>query len=209
VDEVEWVKKLHPDRDSYTHTYDHYKLLNEKTIMAHGIYINDEEMSILKARNTGVAHCPNSNFSIMSGVLNVRKLLDFGIKVGLGTDISGGYHPSVLDSVHQAITASKVTAFNSNDKSQLSHKEGFFLATLGGAQCVGLGDKIGNFIVGKYFDAVVVDTAVEGTPFDVFPGEKLFTAFEKFLWLGDDRNLVKIYVNGKEVFPFPNKSNMT
>lgn len=80
--EIEWVKALFPDRKSYTDVYDHYGLLTSKTVMAHCIYLSDDEIETIKARGTGVAHCPTSNFNLTSGVLNAVKLLNMGVKVG-------------------------------------------------------------------------------------------------------------------------------
>ena len=69
--------------------------------MAHCVYVSDAEAALLRERGTGVAHCPNSNFSLDSGVAPVRSLLEAGVKVGLGTDVSGGYSPSILDAMRQ------------------------------------------------------------------------------------------------------------
>lgn len=81
----------------------------------------------------------------------------------------------------------------------MSSQEAFYLATQGGAEVLGLGKKVGNFMPGKYFDAVVVDTGSEHGPLDLFDGEELENAFEKFLFLGDDRNIEKVFVGGKQV----------
>ena len=73
----------------------------------------------------------------------------------------------------------------------------FYLATLGGAHCIGLGDDVGNFEEGKYFDAMVVNPWAEGSPFTVFEGDDMMAIFEKFLYLGDDRNIAMVYTDGK------------
>jgi guanine deaminase len=69
---------------------------------------------------------------------------------------------------------------------------------------VGLEDKLGNFLPGKYFDAIVVDPFVPNSPFDVFPVDDTPQIFEKFLFLGDDRNITQVYVQGRQVVPFQN-----
>jgi guanine deaminase len=94
--EVEWVKQLHPELSSYsevtklailqvTHVhqqvYDHHGLFNHKTIMAHGIYLSDDELKLCKERGVGIAHCPLSNFNLHSGILDVRRVLKAGVKV--------------------------------------------------------------------------------------------------------------------------------
>eukprot|EP01088_Endostelium_zonatum_P016809 TRINITY_DN4698_c0_g2_i1.p1 TRINITY_DN4698_c0_g2~~TRINITY_DN4698_c0_g2_i1.p1 ORF type:complete len:529 (+),score=111.39 TRINITY_DN4698_c0_g2_i1:14-1600(+) len=197
--EVEWVKQLHNTHKSYTHVYDDCGLLNERTVMGHGVYLGDEELDTFKTTQSSVAHCPSSNFSISSGVLNVRSLLNKGVKVSLGTDVSAGYSFSMLDAFRQAMSASKVTYTLVDEKyTALKFREGYYLATLAGAEVMGLGKVTGNFEVGKVFDALVVDPDVEGTPFDVFDQDQVDNRFEKWLYLGDDRNIVKIFVQGRE-----------
>jgi len=73
------------------------------------------------------------------------------------------------------------------------------MATLSGSQVLGLDDKIGNFQVGKFLDALVVDPFIKDSPFDVTQFDTLHDIFEKFIFLGDDRNFAEIYVNGKKV----------
>ncbi|KAF9926356.1 hypothetical protein BGZ65_007324 [Modicella reniformis] len=70
---------------------------------------------------------------------------------------------------------------------------------MGGARVMELQDTIGNFEVGKEFDAILVNTTADNTPLDVFEHDEIETKFEKYLFVGDDRNNEKIYVQGKEV----------
>nr|CCA23957.1 guanine deaminase putative [Albugo laibachii Nc14] len=193
--EVEWVRELHPECSSYTQVYDHHGLLHERSYMAHCIWCSDKERALLAQRQSGVIHCPNSNFSLKSGILNVRQLLDVGIKVGLGTDIAGGYAVSMLDAIRQSIIASKVVAMQSeNVFKALSYEEAFFLATLGGAHVLGVGDIIGNFDIGKDFDALVIDVgSIRAT------SSSVLDRFQQFLFLGDDRAISQIFVKGKPV----------
>ncbi|KAJ5071059.1 guanine deaminase [Anaeramoeba ignava] len=200
VNEVEWVKSLHPDEDGYAAVYDKYGLLNNRTIMAHGIYLTDKEIELFKQRNAAVAHCPNSNFSLSSGVLHLKKLLRNGIKVGFGTDVSGGYSPSMMDCIRQAIIASKATMFNTkNPDDELSYQDAFYFATLGGASALGLDSKTGNFDVGKDFDACIVSPFVSSANFHVFDDDDDIEIFQKFLFSGDDRNILKVFVKGRQV----------
>jgi guanine deaminase len=161
-DEIEWVKSLFPDRSSYTDVYDHYGLLTPKTVMAHCIHLSDAEIETIKCRGTGVAHCPTSNINLNSGFLNLEALMARGVKVGLGTDVSGGHSPSMLCAARDAITVSKVLHVGGETKTELDYKGAFFLATLGGSQALGLDKAIGNFQPGKRFDALVVDPSANG-----------------------------------------------
>src|SRR6202035_3887269 len=101
--EVELVRRLFPEHASYTHVYDDHGLLGPKTILAHAVHLSDEEVDLIKKRKGKISHCPASNSAITSGTAKVRKLLEKGIEVGLGTDMSGGYSPSILEAIRQAL----------------------------------------------------------------------------------------------------------
>jgi len=104
--EIEWVKELHPECTSYADVYDKYGLLSSKTIMAHAIYLAEEEKKLFVERGVGVSHCPLSNIALNSGFMCAQDMT--GIKMGLGTDVSGGYSPSMLSSMRSAMMASTV-----------------------------------------------------------------------------------------------------
>ena len=99
VNEVKWVSELFPSSKHYTGVYKDMGLLNDKTIMAHGVHLENEELEMLEQVGAGISHCPNSNCSLKSGFCNVLRLKDHGVKVGLGTDCAGGYSPSMIDSM--------------------------------------------------------------------------------------------------------------
>jgi len=115
------------------------------------------------------------------------------VKVGLGTDVSGGHSSSIVQAIRDAVTVSIAS------KSPISFREAFYMATIGGSEAVGMKDRIGNFEVGKAFDAVIVDGAVQNSPFDIFDNETLIQRFEKFIFLGDDRNIVDVFVQGGSI----------
>ncbi|XP_020369043.2 guanine deaminase [Rhincodon typus] len=202
--EVELVKSLFPDCKNYTDLYDRHSLLTDKTIMAHGVYLSNEELKVFQQKGAAISHCPNSNISLSSGLFDVRNALNHNVKVGLGTDVSGGYSPSILNAMRTAIDTIKIHSFQTSNYERLSYQEIFKLATLGGCQALGLDNVTGNFEVGKDFDAILVNTNVPNSPFDIFPDDTQEDIFQKFLNLGDDRNMVEVYVAGKKVVPFPN-----
>ncbi|XP_033107445.1 guanine deaminase-like [Anneissia japonica] len=198
VREQESVLKLFPTHTCYADVYDSFGLLTDKTVMAHCVFMQDDEFDSFKTNGTGIAHCPTSNIIIESGIMDLRKTLNKGVKTGLGTDISGGYSASIPAVIRDAIVASKTLAMDKSTSSYKSvdFKEAFRLATLGGSQVLGLDDRIGNFEVGKEFDALLVDLTVPCSPCDIFAFDTTEELLQKFIFIGDDRNIVEIYVNG-------------
>ncbi|XP_023141332.2 guanine deaminase [Amphiprion ocellaris] len=201
-EEIQLVKELFPESESYTDVYHKYNLLTDKTVMAHGCHLSDKELAVFKETGASLSHCPNSNFSLCSGVLNVRNVLKHKVKLGLGTDVAGGYSSSMLDAVRRTLDASKILTIQDPKHETLSFEEVFRLATLGGSQALSLDDQTGNFEVGKDFDALRVNVAAPGGPIDLIHSEGPKTLLEKFLNLGDDRNIVEVFVAGKKVVPF-------
>ncbi|PNF20793.1 Guanine deaminase [Cryptotermes secundus] len=197
--EVAAVRGLYRDCKNYADVYDKAKLLTDKTVLAHGVYLHDEELELLAARGSSVSHCPNSNTSLKSGLCDVRRLLNAGIKVGLGTDVSGGYSPSILDAIRNTLDVSiHISYGKGSNYAPLTYPEAFYLATLGGARAVALDDTIGNFKVGKDFDALIVNMKNLG-PIDILGEYDTEALVQKFLYTGDDRNISKVYVAGRQV----------
>ncbi|XP_053403346.1 guanine deaminase-like [Mercenaria mercenaria] len=203
--EVEFVSSLYPDCTSYADVYDKAGLLTDKTVLAHCIYLTEDEIELIKERGSAVSHCPNSNLSIRSGLLDVQKLLQQGVQVGLGTDVSGGYHPSILDAIRVAVHVSNSHAIiAANGYKSLSVRDAFRLATLEGAKALSLDTVVGNFEVGKEFDALLIDLDSPDSHVDVFDEDTLEDCLDKFLYTGDDRNIRAVYVGGRKVLDAEN-----
>lgn len=202
--EITFTRELFPQFSTEAELYGHYGLLNDQTILAHCIYLQEKEMDLLRQVRCGVAHCPIANTTMRDFMIApIREYLRRGIKVGLGTDSGGGHSSSMLEAMKQAFVVSLAQKTRTNGRDQpLTLAEGFYLATHGGAQVCGLGEKIGNFDKGKEFDALevhMVDLAVRGVNSPIEDGDSAFTIFEKFLMTGDDRNIVKVFVRGRSV----------
>jgi guanine deaminase len=225
IDEIKFTLELYPGHKNYAEVYDTAGLLTNKCVMAHSVHLIDDEVELFAKRGTSVAHCPHSNTNLKSGMCDVKRLIEGNVKVGLGTDVSGGNRIGILDSVRAALDLSnhinfvkkqdivgtgKVTG-NSEKNSKyvpMNYKQALFLATLGGAQVLSLDKKIGNFEVGKNFDALLIDTYAGAC--DKFDLPKVLTdnlteeykfqqKLQKFVYTGDDRNIVKVFVKGREV----------
>ncbi|KAK5001199.1 hypothetical protein LTR66_000077 [Elasticomyces elasticus] len=206
--EVALVKELFPKAKSYTHVYDDCGLLTSKMILAHAVYLSEEERALIKTRDAKISHCPASNTALTSGAARIRDLLDRGITVGLGTDVSGGYSPSILEEARQAMLVSRHVAMQDGDGAKLSTEEVLYLATRGGARVVGLEDKIGGFEVGMDWDAQMVrlgtvsgdgQGGLDTGLVELFGGEDWNECVAKWLYTGDDRNTVAVWVKGRLV----------
>eukprot|EP00731_Ephydatia_muelleri_P017080 Em0010g178a len=199
--EVKYTLDLFPSYHDCASIFSSSNLLTNKTVMAHCIYLSEEEIQMFHKTGVGVSHCPISNLCIKSGILDARHLLDRGVKIGLGTDVSGGYSSSILEAIRLSILSSKALSFSKPPEyKELSHHEAFYMGTLGGAKVLAMDDTIGNFEVGKQFDALVISTQGphHERVFDVTQDDTDEDVFMKYLYLGDDRNISKIFVGGRE-----------
>jgi guanine deaminase len=168
--------------------------------MAHGVYLSDADLSLMKEMGSSVAHCPLSNFFFAGGCLRCRKIMERGVKMGLGTDMAAGYSPSVLDSARNTVVASlSLQQQEPSESHALDYLHSFYLATLGGAEALGLEDTIGTFRVGMEFDAFIL-SASNSSP-DIYPRDTLADIFQKLCILGDDRNVSRVFVRGRQVMP--------
>ncbi|XP_011494206.1 PREDICTED: guanine deaminase [Ceratosolen solmsi marchali] len=199
AEEVKAVKAHFTEYSSYAAIYDAAGILTNKTILAHGIHLSDSELAIISKRKSAVIHCPSSNTCLKSGLCNVRRLQAANIKIGLGTDVSGGSSICILDAMRSALQVSIHLSFSKPEYEPLNYKEVFHLATLGGAEALAMNDKIGNFIPGKEFDALVIDLSASGFAFENMQEHSLEQKLQKLIYCGDDRNIVEVYVSGQRV----------
>lgn len=200
IQDVARMKKLHPGFEEYSDMFDHHGLLHEKCIIAHCVHLTEHDIKMLAAKGAGVSHNPNSNTCLRAGECRVRQLLNAGVQVGLGTDCSAGYSPSMIDAMRQASNVSRHLALHLQDSScKLSIEELIFLATLGGAQVCALDEKIGNFEVAKCFDALLVDVGGKDNINSRGWEHDDLALVKKWVFLGDDRAIRKVWVNGKLV----------
>ncbi|KAK4946549.1 hypothetical protein LTR10_014401 [Elasticomyces elasticus] len=208
LNEVKLVKELFPDQSSYADVYDHHGLLTPKTILAHAVHLSKEEMRLVKAKKSKISHCPNSNSALGSGLCPVRELLDEGIEVGLGTDVSGGYSASILDAVRNACIVSRHVGFlhDGDSRYNVGVAEGLWLATMGGAKVVGMEGRLGGFEEGMLWDVqeialgeVESDGQGEDLEVDIFGWESWENRVAKWVWNGDDRNVRRVWVGGRLV----------
>lgn len=212
--EIEWIEGMFPQYDNYTDIYHKTNLLSSKTVLAHCIHLTDEEMKVLQRTGSGVSHCPTSNSSITSGEARIRWLLDNNISVSLGSDCSGGFSPSILEvSRHALLVSRHLVMKTKDDNEKLTPVDVLYLATMGGAKVMSMDDHVGSFAVGKKWDAQLIDLKCVDSNVDSFAfqepkwgfestaeSEKKFrNLIDKWLFNGDNRNVRKVWVNGREV----------
>ena len=193
--EIEWVKELVPDAAFYGDAYDIFGLFGGecRTVMAHCVSSGKEEIERMAQKGVFVAHCPNSNTNISSGIAPVRKLLDAGIRVGLGSDVAGGHSLSLFDEMVSAVQVSNLRwrCIDQNDR-QLSMTEVFYMATRGGGEFFG---KVGSFDRGYEFDALVVDDCGLAGMIKPDPAHR----FLRSLYLSHECLLAAKYVKGNKI----------
>ena len=190
--EIAWVAQLEPESQSYGDAYNRYGLFGQTpTIMAHCVWTSGNELELMKRNGVMVAHCPTSNFNIASGMAPIRQFLDEGLRVGLGSDISGGHDLNMFRMMVYAIQVSKMQYQQNHEKAFLTLPEVFWIATKSAGSFFG---KVGSFEPGYDFDALVIDDAV------LYPSEySLLHRLERYIYLGDDRQIVHRFCRGKEI----------
>ena len=193
--EIAWVKELCPWSEFYGDAYDRFGLFGAdcKTVMAHCVYSGKEEQQRMKENGVFIAHCPESNMNLSSGVAPVRTFLEEGLHVGIGSDVAGGSTENLFKAMALAIQASKLRWRMQDDGLKpLTLEEVFYIATKGGGEFVG---NVGSFEPGFELDAVVLDDTriVHSQNLDVR------ARLERMIYLADEREVRAKYVRGREI----------
>ncbi len=141
---------VHPWAKDYLEVYEAVGLVHERTVLAHAIHLSDAEWERLGSRRASVAHCPDSNLFLGSGVMRLASARDRGVVVSLGTDVAAGRSFDLRSTLAYAYDASLITG------SGATADELFSMATLGGAQALGLDRNVGSLEAGKEADFVVL-----------------------------------------------------
>lgn len=153
--ELSLIRELFPHCPDYTSLYRACGILSERTVLAHCIYLSEDELHQIEHTGAAIAHCPASNAYLQSGIMPLVEYLERGMhRIGLGTDIGAGYHGSILNEARTAREQAKLRRIFTGSLRIPTLEEAFYLATLGGAEALGLAQQIGNFAVGKAADFV-------------------------------------------------------
>jgi guanine deaminase len=201
VDELRWVAELFPEARSYLDVYHRHGLLNERAVLAHGIWLDAADRALLRDTGAQIAHSPSSNLFLGSGLFDWQAAVDAGHKVSLASDVGGGTSLSMLRTLAEAY---KVQAMRGT---RLTAWAALHAATRGAAEGLGLGAEIGHLSPGATADLVVWDWAVgsvaahrdavaSGTV-PGMPAQDLHARVFAWMMLGDERNVAATFVAGE------------
>jgi len=208
--ESDWAHGYALDRFGTTDSaaLDRFGLLRPGSVVAHANHLTDDDADLLVGRRTGIAHCPLSNAYFADGVLAVRRLLDRGVGIGLGSDVAGGADPGLLRQCGHAVTMSRVLEAGVDVRrppgergvagSRIDVVTAFWMATLGGAEVLGL--PVGLIEPGRRFDAIAVDTERPPlTSWDLVGFDQPELRFEKVVRLAGPDHIRTVWVDGRQV----------
>ncbi|MDK2780330.1 MAG: guanine deaminase [Trichococcus sp.] len=180
-------------------------LLSDKSVMAHAVFLSDEDADLFAETGTAIAHCPISNVFFSNGVLPAARFTALGIDIGLGTDISGGFSPSLFDNIRQAVISSRMleegvdpslpAAERGLPHSRISANEAFYYATAGGGQSLSL--PIGRLQENYVWDVQVIDVNTPTAKLPLFDdGISKEDLLHKILYLSRPENIREVWVQG-------------
>jgi guanine deaminase len=190
--ELAWVAELFPSARSYLDVYARHGLIGARSMLAHGIWLDEADRALLAREGAAVAHCPSSNLFLGSGLMPWRQLDDTGVAVALATDVGGGTSLSMVRSMAEAY---KVQALQHH---RLPAWKALYSATRGAALALGLDHEIGSFDAGRCADVCLWRWA-DG-PVAAVRDDRAQSLHERvFAWmtLADERNLVATLVAGR------------
>jgi guanine deaminase len=192
LEEVAMVEKLFPGTRSYTDVYGQHGLLGERSIFAHSIHLDSDDLRDLAQTKCAIAHCPSSNFFLKSGRFKYDSVRASGIRFALGSDVAAGPYMSIFQVMRDANY--------SQPHFWISAEELLYRATLGGAEAASLGHKLGSLTAGKEADFIVVNpTLKSGIAANILsqPTEEILSSL---IFMGDDRLIEATFVRGRCIF---------
>ncbi|MGN0203440.1 MAG: amidohydrolase family protein, partial [Coprococcus sp.] len=195
-DEIRWVQELCPWSDGYIDTYQRSGLISvgRPSLMAHCVYSDERELQVMKANDVFAVHCPQCNMNIASGMALVRRWLDMGMNMGLGTDVAGGATLSIFRTMMEARQVSKmVWRLMDQSLKPLTLEEIFWMGTKGGGSFF---DNVGSFEPGYEVDALVLDETRMHHPQELDVRQRL----ERYICLSESQDIQHKFVAGNCIF---------
>ena len=199
--EIAWVHQLRPDVPTYAQAYQQAGLLGGPTcptIMAHCVHSTPPDTALLKQQGVWVAHCPISNTCMANGIAPARSYLNQGLRMGLGSDVSGGYTPNMLAVIADTIKSSKLRyRLINQEEPPLTVAEAFYLATRGGGSFWDTPTtKVGSFEPGYQFNAVVLKDPTLPTDNTA----NLTNRLERAIYTANETHVVSKYIAAHQLF---------
>ncbi|BFU45288.1 guanine deaminase [Krasilnikovia sp. MM14-A1004] len=194
--EISTVQQLFGD-GSYLDCYDRHGLVGRSSVFAHNVHPTDAELKRLAQAGSSVAHCPTSNAALGSGLFPLNRHLAFGVPVALGCDVGAGTGFSLLK---EALQAYLLQRLRDEQSVLLGPAHLLHLATVAGAEALGLRDEVGDLSVGRRFDAVWV-RPVPGTPLDIGlrHADGPEDALAKVFTLATPHEVARVWIDGVPV----------
>ncbi len=190
--EVAWVRELFPEAAGYADVYRRFGLLGPRSLLGHGIHLDDAEREMIAAHGAAIVHCPTSNLFLGSGLFPLRQVRAGGIGVALGTDVGAGTSFSLLQTMNEAYKVQQLLG------EPLAAEEAWYLATLGGARALHLDDVIGSLQPGREADFLVLDLgATDLLRFRLQYCRTLSEMLFVLIMLGDDRLVEETWLLGR------------
>ncbi len=187
--ELNLVKKIFGD--TYIRSLNSLNALGEKTILAHGIWLDEEEYLLLQKTKTKISHNPSSNSKLASGIADITKMHAMGIEVGLATD--GAPCNNNLDMFREMRLASFLQKIKHLDEKALPAKKVLRMGTIEGARILHLDHEIGSIEVGKKADLIMVDISEP----NALP---LYDPISHIVYSADGKDVSMTMIDGKIVY---------
>ncbi len=195
--EISLVRDLFPWASDYLETYERYGLLGGRSVFAHDVHVGESELGRLAGAGAAVAHCSSSNAFLGSGLFPLRRHLDAGVRVALGTDVGAGTGLSMLN---EGLMAYQVQMLEGPEGVRLGPAHLLWLATAAGASALGLSDEVGALSPGLSADFVLLRPPAGSTLAAVLERADSFDARLGALFtLGREESVVEVRVAGRVV----------
>ena len=182
----EWKKRFGTTPIKYLHKK--IDFLNSNVLAAHCVWVDDEDIQILRNTNTKVSHNPVSNMFLSSGIAPIPKMLRAGIMVGLGDD--GACVSGTSDMLEQMKTTVLLHKVAECDPTAITAEMALEMATIEGAGAIGLEKEIGSIELGKRADLTIIDTRKS----NFYPINRMHS---QLVYCGKAENVDTVIVNGK------------
>ncbi|MDN5807504.1 MAG: guanine deaminase [Brevibacterium sp.] len=196
-DEIAGVADMFPEALDYLDTYDRAGLLNRQTILAHNVHPSDRELARMAEVGAASAHCPTSNSNLASGFFPLRRHIEAGVRVALGSDVGAGTGFSLLK---EGVQAYFMQQLDPSGGLPLSSAHLLHLATTAGAEALELSDDVGDLSVGKRFDAAYIQpTAGQPLSVGLEHASSDDDALAKIFAMGTPADIARVWVDGELV----------